>query len=54
MVAGRAVGKWDIENVSVESDSTVFKPQISENERDVRYKRWKMAIERAVGWDKCL
>ncbi|XP_035917256.1 glycerol kinase [Anopheles stephensi] len=53
MVAGRAVGKWDIENVSVESDSTVFKPQISENERDVRYKRWKMAIERAVGWDKC-
>ncbi|XP_053677169.1 glycerol kinase [Anopheles nili] len=54
MVAGRAVGKWDIENVSVESSCTVFKPQISEDERDMRYSKWKMAIERSFGWENSL
>ncbi|XP_052871956.1 glycerol kinase [Anopheles cruzii] len=51
MVAGRAVGKWDIDNVSVESSCKVFKPQISEDERDMRYSKWKMAIERSFGWE---
>uniref|UniRef100_A0A182J2M5 Probable glycerol kinase n=1 Tax=Anopheles atroparvus TaxID=41427 RepID=A0A182J2M5_ANOAO len=51
MVAGRAVGKWDIENVSIESSCTSYKPQISEDERDMRYSKWKMAIERSFGWE---
>jgi len=29
----------------------IFQPKINENERDVRYSKWKMAIERSLGWD---
>ncbi|KAI9579153.1 glycerol kinase [Glossina fuscipes] len=28
-----------------------FTPTINDNERDVRYAKWKMAVERAIGWD---
>ncbi|KAI4471495.1 sugar kinase [Holotrichia oblita] len=49
MVAGAAVGEWNIynrRNTSVHTWSPVF----TENERDIRYKKWKEAIERSLGW----
>ncbi|CRK87437.1 CLUMA_CG001238, isoform A [Clunio marinus] len=51
MFAGHAVGKWDI-NAKTDVKARKFKPQISEDERDVRFKKWKMAIERSLGWDQ--
>jgi glycerol kinase len=51
MVAGRAINKWDVENIVVEINSKKFKPKISEDERDLRYTKWKMAIDRSLGWD---
>lgn len=51
MFAGRAVGKWDL-NAKSDVNSRNFKPQISEDERDVRFKKWKMAIDRSLAWDQ--
>ncbi|KAM7363569.1 glycerol kinase 1 [Cochliomyia hominivorax] len=39
------------DNLSVGEERVMFKPIISENERDVRYRKWKMAVERSIGWD---
>lgn len=52
IAAGSAEGieVWDLHEVqSVPSD--VFKPAISEDQRDMRYSRWKMAIERSLNWE---
>lgn len=51
MVAGFAVGKWNI-NAKHDENSRKFKPLITDDERDVRFKKWKMAIERSLGWDQ--
>lgn len=51
MVAGRAVGKWDIQSTHIALNCTEFKPKIGEDERDMRYSKWKMAVERSFGWD---
>lgn len=40
----------DINEVDV-SQVTKFSPMIGENERDLRYSKWKMAIERSMKWD---
>ncbi|CAH2034750.1 unnamed protein product, partial [Iphiclides podalirius] len=29
-----------------------YQPRISEDERDMRYKQWKMAVDRSLGWDQ--
>lgn len=50
MVAGRAVGKWDVTK-RIPMGEDVHSPKISEEERDVRYKEWKKAIGRSLGWD---
>lgn len=50
MAAGRAVGKWNMD-VNLEMVSSKYKPSISEDEKDQRYNKWKMAIERSLGWD---
>lgn len=50
MAAGRAVGKWDV-SVHIPIGEGVHSPKITEEERDERYKHWKMAIERSLGWD---
>ncbi|XP_041987414.1 glycerol kinase [Aricia agestis] len=31
---------------------TTYTPKISEDERDMRYKQWKMAVERSLGWEQ--
>ncbi|KAM3969071.1 glycerol kinase 1 [Aphomia sociella] len=34
------------------TSGTTYLPQITEDERDMRYKQWKMAVERSLGWDQ--
>ncbi|KAG4065728.1 hypothetical protein HA402_012406 [Bradysia odoriphaga] len=50
MVAGRAVGKWDM-TLPIPLKSSSFKSTITDDERDVRYSKWKMAVERSLGWE---
>uniref|UniRef100_A0A8D8YCE8 Glycerol kinase n=2 Tax=Cacopsylla melanoneura TaxID=428564 RepID=A0A8D8YCE8_9HEMI len=51
MAAGYAEGVkvWDLENSSSQFDT--FTPKITDAEREYRYARWKMAIQRSLGWD---
>jgi glycerol kinase len=51
MAAGSAegIGVWDLTNVH-STGNDIFRPAISEDERDMKYSRWKMAIERSLGW----
>lgn len=51
MFAGHAVGKWSL-NAKADMTAIKFHPQISDNEREARFKKWKMAIERSLGWDQ--
>ncbi|XP_078048784.1 glycerol kinase isoform X2 [Augochlora pura] len=54
MAAGNAegIGVWELE--SAEEVDTVptdtFLPTTTPEERDARYKKWKMAVERSLGW----
>ncbi|XP_060520452.1 glycerol kinase isoform X3 [Cylas formicarius] len=50
MVAGAAVGVWDL-NAPMELPSQVWEPKLNDDERDMRYSKWNMAIEKAMGWD---
>ncbi|XP_043251780.1 glycerol kinase-like [Colletes gigas] len=52
IAAGSADGirKWDVKiDAAVPSDT--FLPSITENERDILYTQWKMAIDRSLGWE---
>jgi len=51
MVAGAAVGHWDIAEGNLELPLKVWHSRTTEDERDIRYFRWKMAVERSMGWD---
>lgn len=51
ILAGRAVDKWNI-NMKTDIKSRNFQPKITDDERDVRFTKWKMAIERSLGWDQ--
>ncbi|KAJ3662402.1 hypothetical protein Zmor_006753 [Zophobas morio] len=51
IAAGNAKGVevWDLDNIQpVPSDT--FLPSITDDQRDIRYARWKMAISRSLGW----
>lgn len=50
MVAGAAVGHWNLDS-PLALPSVKWKPLLTEDERDVKYSKWKMAVERAMGWD---
>ncbi|XP_020288321.1 glycerol kinase-like isoform X2 [Pseudomyrmex gracilis] len=53
MAAGHAKGieVWDLEGEEVETVPTdTFLPTTTPEERDARYKKWKMAVERSLGW----
>ncbi|XP_071175646.1 glycerol kinase-like isoform X1 [Mytilus edulis] len=50
MAAGSAIGVWDINN-SAAITTDLFTPSISQSDRDVRFARWKMAVERSMHWD---
>ena len=51
MVAGRGVGIWDIDTVEIPIKTVLYKPQITDDEREMRYSKWKMAVERSLAWD---
>ncbi|CAG9811996.1 unnamed protein product [Chironomus riparius] len=51
MVAGNAVGLWNMD-LKVEGNSRIYKPKITDDEREMRFTKWKMAIERSLGWDQ--
>ncbi|XP_015599530.1 glycerol kinase isoform X2 [Cephus cinctus] len=53
MAAGNAegIGVWEIEGEEVETvPSDTFLPTTTPEERDARYKKWKMAVQRSLGW----
>lgn len=50
ILAAIGVNLIDIDEVDM-SQITQFSPVIGENERDLRYSKWKMAIERSMKWD---
>lgn len=53
MAAGHADGinVWQLEGEDVETVQTdTFLPTTTTEERDARYKKWKMAVERSLGW----
>jgi glycerol kinase len=50
MVAGNAVGKWKLD-AKIDIKARNFHPKIDDDEREDRLKKWKMAIERSLGWD---
>ncbi|XP_006617525.1 glycerol kinase isoform X1 [Apis dorsata] len=50
ILAGVGVGLIDINDVDA-SQVTEFSPSIEEDERDLRYSKWKMAVERSMKWD---
>ncbi|PBC31489.1 glycerol kinase isoform X1 [Apis cerana] len=50
ILAGIGVGLIDVNDVDA-SQVTEFSPSIGEDERDLRYSKWKMAVERSMKWD---
>ncbi|KAF7405630.1 glycerol kinase isoform X1 [Vespula maculifrons] len=50
ILAGLGIGIIDINDIDA-SQVTKFTPTIGEDERDLRYSKWKMAIERCMKWD---
>ncbi|XP_012348994.1 glycerol kinase isoform X1 [Apis florea] len=50
ILAGVGVGLIDVNDVDA-SQVTKFSPSIGEDERDLRYSKWKMAVERSMKWD---
>jgi len=49
VAAGVTAGVWTL---GTKMDNiTIFRPQIDEKERARKMKRWKMAVERSLGWD---
>jgi glycerol kinase len=53
-LAGLAVGFWQgLEEITKQWHGTVtFEPQMSADERDILYHRWKRAVARAQEWEK--
>ncbi|XKL68108.1 hypothetical protein PGB90_003599 [Kerria lacca] len=52
IAAGSAEGikVWDVDKVQP-SPSDVFHPLISKNERDLKYYKWKMAVNKSLDWE---
>ncbi|KAJ2954223.1 hypothetical protein O0L34_g2466 [Tuta absoluta] len=51
------VAYWGVDNTKQAcaipmTSGTTYLPLISDDERDVRYKQWKMAVERSLGWEQ--
>lgn len=52
MVAYRAItGEKSVQLKMSSAADEIYKSKVTANERDVRYSRWKDAIERSFGWD---
>ncbi|XP_069114866.1 glycerol kinase 3-like [Argopecten irradians] len=52
MAAGHAEGIWNIEDSAAATITTdTFTPAIRSKERDERFNRWKLAVERSMHWE---
>ena len=49
VAAGVTAGVWELG--SKMEDITVYRPEVDDKERARKMKRWKMAVERSLGWD---
>ena len=49
MAAGVTAGVWSLG--SKMEEITIFRPEVDDKERARKMKRWKMAVERSLGWD---
>jgi len=51
-MAGLAIGYWDSPEACFANQKIdrVFKPQISDDERDRLYAEWNKAVKRCMGW----
>ncbi|XP_012281202.1 glycerol kinase [Orussus abietinus] len=50
LLAAIGAGLMDVNHVTADQVTT-FVPQIGNEERDRRYSKWKMAVERSLNWD---
>ncbi|XP_073965992.1 glycerol kinase 3-like [Choristoneura fumiferana] len=51
IVAGQSVGVWSIETWRQHATPTdAFLPTSTDDDRDARYTKWKMAVQRSLGW----
>jgi len=49
VAAGVTAGVWNLG--AKMGDITIFKSEIDQKEREMKTKRWQMAVERSLGWD---
>ncbi|CAH0598674.1 unnamed protein product [Chrysodeixis includens] len=49
LVAGGAAGVWGAEAARA-THSDTFLPTTTDDDRDARYTKWKMAVQRSLGW----
>ncbi|XP_046974371.1 glycerol kinase-like isoform X2 [Vanessa cardui] len=51
VAAGHAVGVWAVERWRHHATPThTFLPTTTDDDRDARYTKWKMAVQRSLGW----
>jgi glycerol kinase len=51
LLAGLSIGLWRLEDLEKEEeDQTVFRPNMSADKRERRYKGWQKAVKRTMGW----
>nr|CAH7744029.1 unnamed protein product [Callosobruchus chinensis] len=50
MAAGAAVGCWDV-GKPLKLPCIKYSPKMTSDERDVKYSKWKMAIDCSTGWN---
>lgn len=51
-LAGFAVGYWDKDKIVANQQiDRIFTPEMQQDERQKRYKKWKKAVERCKGWE---
>lgn len=50
MVAGRAIGLWDMERKPIDLQCKQFQPSITAAERNMRREKWNLAVSKSFGW----
>ena len=41
---------WDLKTFGDEVTTDKFLPRLTEEERDLRFERWKLAVKKSLGW----
>ena len=41
---------WDLKALGDDVTSDKFLPRLTEEERDLRFERWKLAVKKSLGW----